>query len=59
MTVDLLPNGSSVLGGTAAYAGSLAHALGQRTGIVAAVGPDADLTALVNPESVGAITLLR
>ena len=46
LTVDLLPNGSSVLGGTAAYAGSLAHALGQRTGIVAAVGPDADLAAL-------------
>ena len=46
LTVDRLPDGSSVLGGTAAYAGSMAHALGQRAGIVAAVAPDADLAAL-------------
>ena len=46
LTIDLLPDSSSVLGGTAAYAGSMAHALGQRAGIVAAVAPDADLTAL-------------
>lgn len=46
LTLDVLPEGSSVLGGTAAYAGCMAHALGQRAGIVAAVAPDADLTAL-------------
>ena len=46
LTVDRLPDGSSVLGGTAAYGGSMAHALGRRAGIVAAVAPDADLAAL-------------
>ncbi len=42
---DLTPEGPA-LGGTAAYAGLTARALGLRVGVVTAVGPDLDLTPL-------------
>jgi hypothetical protein len=45
VTVDLTPDGPR-LGGTAAYAGLMARALGLRVGIVTACGTDAPLQAL-------------
>ncbi|MEW6568813.1 MAG: PfkB family carbohydrate kinase [Chloroflexota bacterium] len=42
LSKDLTPNGPS-LGGTAAYAGLTARALGLRVGVVTSAGPDLDL----------------
>jgi len=46
ITQDIMPSGDRVLGGTAAFAGRMAHALGMHVGIVAAVGPEVDLSPL-------------
>lgn len=46
VTHDLQPDGGMRLGGTVAYAGSAAAALGRAVGIITSVGPEADLTAL-------------
>jgi sugar/nucleoside kinase (ribokinase family) len=45
VTVDIMPNGNQ-LGGTVAYAGLTARALGLRVGIVTSAGDDAPLGAL-------------
>ncbi len=45
VTRDLTPDGS-ILGGTAAYAGLTAHALGWRVGIVSSASPDLDVSEL-------------
>lgn len=45
VTVDLTPDGPR-LGGTAAYAGLMAHALTQRVGLVTACDPELDITPL-------------
>jgi hypothetical protein len=46
ITQDITPSGERALGGTAAFSGSMAHALGMRVGIVAALGPEVDLSPL-------------
>jgi hypothetical protein len=46
VTQDITPGGNQVLGGTAAFSGCMAHALGMRVGIVAAIGPGVDLSPL-------------
>ncbi len=43
---DVTLSGERVLGGTAAFSGCMAHALGMQVGIVAAVGPEVDLSPL-------------
>jgi len=47
MTIDLTPNGP-ILGGTAAYAGLTASALGLRTVVVTSAGPGLNLKPLAN-----------
>ncbi len=46
ITQDIMPSGDRVLGGTAAFSGRMAHALGMRVGVVAAVGPEINLSLL-------------
>jgi len=46
VTYDLLPDGSRAVGGTAAYAGLTARALGRRVGLLTSMGPDFDSGAL-------------
>ena len=46
ITQDLQPDGTSLLGGTAWFAGNVARDLGLRVGIVTTVGPQADLSQL-------------
>ena len=43
---DITPSGERALGGTAAFSGCMAHALGRRVGMVAALGPRVDLSPL-------------
>ena len=46
VTHDLLPDGSCTVGGTAAYAGLTAAALGRRVGMLTCAGPDLDAETL-------------
>lgn len=52
ITLDVLPAGNR-LGGTAAYAGLTAHALGRRVAVVTAAGPELDL------QPIGPLTVAR